>query len=126
VRLVDEDEIKGIQLASTPKHRLDAGDDDGMRRLPSAQPRRVDAEAQLGTDLGELVGGLLEQLLDMRQNEYPATPQADRILAQRRDHGRLATGGGDDHTGIVVAGAQIVVDGGLAGRNAPNRQHHTL
>ena len=58
-----------------------------------------------GADDLQLVGRLLEQFLDVRQDQHAAVPLADGVLADRRHDGRLAAGGRHHGARVVVARA---------------------
>jgi len=59
VRFVDYNQVERAELLAPLVDGLNAGDDDRMRSVPALQTRRIDAEANLGTDLAQLVRRLL-------------------------------------------------------------------
>src|SRR5262249_54595961 len=71
----------------------------------------------------EVGGGLLDELLDVGQHHDAPAPQGHRVLADGGDQRRLARAGGDHHAGVVVAGAEVGVDG-LAGRLLVGSEDH--
>ena len=69
VGLVDDHQIEGVELARPAKDRLDAGDDHRLGRVAAPEAGRVDAEVELGADRPQLIGRLLQELLDVGQDQ---------------------------------------------------------
>jgi hypothetical protein len=113
VHLIDHHQVERVELTGPLVHRLDARHDHRAVRVPPLQARRVDAERYLRADGPQLVDGLLEQLLDVRQDQDAAAPARHCILADGRHDRRLAACGRDHDAWIVVPHAQVRVDGSL-------------
>ena len=111
--LVHHHQIECIQFAGPLINGLDSRHDHRMLGVPSLESGRVDAEAHLGTNDAQLVGGLLEQFLDVRQDQHAAIPLADRILADAGHDRRLAASRGHDSARIVIARSQVPIHGGF-------------
>ncbi len=113
VRLIDQDQIEGVQVGGAAVDALNASDDDRMLGVAASQTRRVhpDAVPQVRGHRVQLFDGLFEQFLDVREDQHTPVPLAYGITADRRHHRRLAPGRRNDDAGVVIPTAQVFVDG---------------
>jgi hypothetical protein len=75
---------------------MDPAEDDRLRLVAPLQARGVDPDRHVGTGALELVGRLLEELLDMRHDEDPAAPELHGIVADRGEQRSLSPARRDD------------------------------
>ncbi len=111
MRFVYQNQVEAAQLASLIVHRLDSRDDYRFLGVAGIQARRIDSVRHIRGDTAQLVGGLLQEFLDMGKQQNAATPTQNNVATQGRHDGRFAAAGRDHDTRIVVARANGFVNG---------------
>ena len=101
--------VKRAEFAGPPVDRLDPGDNHRLLRVAPVEAGRKHPEPDLRTNQPQLVGGLLEQFLYVREDEHTPSPDLHRVAADGGHDGSFSTCGGDNYAGIVVALAQVPV-----------------
>lgn len=108
--LVHNDQVDWAQITGLLVYRLDACNGDGVPEISAPQPGRVDAHRYIGRDGAQLLGGLLEQFLHVREDDDAPVPLVDRVAADRAKHQRFAGRGWQHDARVCVTLAEVPVD----------------
>ena len=109
MHLVHHNKVERLELVDLVVDRLNARHDDRLGRVPPVESGGIHTHGQVGADVRDLLGVLVDQLLHVRQDQHTPMPEIDRIGGNGGDAQRLAASGRNDDARIGLLRAQEVV-----------------
>ena len=110
VALVDDAHVPMADLLYPAEDRLDAAHHHRAVRLPSIQPCRADAHADVWRDEPYLLGVLLQQFFRARDHERASIPRLDCVRGNLPQHPAFARADGHLHARVRVLVPQMFVN----------------
>ena len=109
--LIYNRKVEGIQFACLVVHALNPGDNDLLRGVVAPESGGIDANFQFRTEFADLVGILLEKLLDMSKDQHASIPFFHGILCNLSENQRFAATAWDYHARVCFLAAEVFIYG---------------